>query len=160
MLNPLCIKEFKCVEDLTPYVDSMLFNSGTIIATMKYEDDDWELFIDLGVRGDVRLWYKGVEYFSACEFPDELIEKIKNNEFWYMTSPSGEGNDETESDLYIQDNNWFEYIFDIRHKRRDIDYTDGELYEADLSQDTPQGVKEDMFRLLCELTSNDSENQL
>lgn len=158
MLNKDCIKEFKCVEDLTPYVDSMLFDSNTVIATMKYEDDDWELFIDLGVRGDVRVEYKGETYRYPSDFPDELIERIKTNPNWWdITSPSGEGEDDG-SNVYIQDNNWFEYIFDIRHKRRNIDYTEGELYEADLSEDTPEGIKEDMFRLLCEMTDIGSEN--
>ncbi len=137
--NAMICTEFEC-DNLSPYVDSMLFDSGRMIArgVFVYSNDgveiDKEITITLVVSGEVSVTYKGEVYHSPSEFPDKLIELIKRNSDWMTYAPSGEGNDEAEGDIYVTLNNWFEYTCN----------GDGELYEDDLSKATPEMILEDM----------------
>lgn len=130
-----CVK-FECDNDLTKYVDSMLFDStsdtGESIAHGIFEHDGEQCNIWLDVRGEVSVTYKGTVYHRPSEFPEELIEKIrKNPNDWEYNG---------DDDIYVGLNNWFEYIFE----------SDGEVYEADLSKATPEMIKEDMEAIACQ----------
>lgn len=85
--------KFELFEDLRECYDSMLFDSGTQIATYGTPDN----YVSLEVMGDVKVDYNGNRYRYATEMPEELLEKFKVD-YW---------NDE---DIEIIDNNWFEYI--------------------------------------------------
>ena len=72
------IKKFECYEDPAKCVDSMLFDSGTTIAVLNYEDDEGhDINISLEVQGEVKVIYKGNTYVYPSEFPKELIWRIK-----------------------------------------------------------------------------------
>jgi len=142
------LKEFWC-KDLQPYVDSMLFDSGEQIAYMSYESGEWLINVSLEVCGEVRVEYKGESYRYPSEFPDELREKIKNDMWWELYAPSGEGNDETEQLLYVDNNNWFEYIYDIIKAPADrFKYRDGYVCEWDISTGTEEDIKADMLEVI------------
>ncbi len=132
-------KQIRCTGftcgNLTNYSDSMLFDSGESIATGTFECDGETLDIDLEVAGDVRVEFKGETYRKPSEFPDELRDRIRANpNNWDITAPSGEDNDEPESDVYVCNNNWFEYVFN----------DDGEVFEDDLSKVSPERILRDM----------------
>ena len=128
-------KSFVCNGDLSGYTSSMLFDSGEEIARGLFKCGSEELRISLRICGDVSVTYKGEVYYKPSDFPDELIERIKAHPYdWDIYSPSGEGNDEPEGDVYVTLNNWFEYVFD----------EDGDVYEEDLSGATPGMIRSDM----------------
>ena len=74
------VKSFKC-DDLTKYVDSILFDSGTEIAKAIFTCNGETLEVSLQVFGDVSVPYKGKVYHKPSEFPEELFELMKNNKF-------------------------------------------------------------------------------
>lgn len=125
------ILSFNCEEDLSKYVDSMLFDSNTVIATMECEDENQKVFIELMVRGEVRVIHKGNTYISPCDFPAELKEKIKNNPGWW-----------SDEDTYIDFSNWLEYMYD--HTIDGKTYSDGIMFEDDLSKYSVEDVKNGM----------------
>lgn len=128
----ISIVDFSC-DDLSGYVSPLLFKSGTEIARAIFEYKDEKLEISLRTVGDISITYKGETYYSPDEYPEELIEKIKNDpDNWYYCAPSGEGNDEEEN--YVTLNNWFEYVYD----------GDGDEYDGYLYKDTPESVLADM----------------
>lgn len=127
------IVSFKCEEDLSKYVDSMLFDSNTVIATMECENGDEKVLIELMVRGEVRVVYKGNTYTSPCDFPAELKEKIKANPGWW-----------DDEDTYIDFSNWFEYMYD--HTIDGKTYSDGIMFEDDLSKYSVEDVKNGMIK--------------
>ena len=129
------IVNFNCEEDLSKYVDNMLFDSDTVIATMECEDENQKVVIDLMTRGEVRVEYKGNTYTSPCDFPAELKERIKKNPGWW----------DTEDDTYIDMNNWFEYIYD--HTIDGKTYSDGIMFEDDLSKYSVEDVKNGMIKV-------------
>lgn len=129
------IKEFTCDKNLTQYIDSMLFDSNKTIASMTYESDGCIVNIDLMTRGYVNVEYKGESYYAPSEFPEELKEIIRTNPYWY---------NETE-DLYISENNWFEYIYDATQNGKD--WSDGILFEDDLSKYTEDELKSEMVEV-------------
>lgn len=129
---------FKCEENLEQYTSSMLFDSGEEIACGVFSYGEDLLEISLCVCGEVRVIYNGEIYDTPSEFPDDLIELIKEHPYdWDVYAPSGEDNDETEGDIYVDANNWFEYIFE----------GDGEVYEQNLAKATPEKILDDMFYL-------------
>lgn len=122
--------EFDCDQDLSKYVDSMLFESGTNIAKGTFAKGTENLEVYLDVRGEVSVTYKDEVYFSPEEFPDELKDLIKEHpNQWF-----------DDDDIYVGMNNWFEYIFD----------NDGEVFEEDLSETTPEKILDDMIYLANE----------
>lgn len=127
------IVSFKCEEGLSKYVDSMLFDSNTVIATMECENGDEKVLIELMVRGEVRVLYKGNTYTSPCDFPIELKEKIKANPSWW-----------DDEDVYIDFSNWFEYMYD--HTINGETYSDGIMFEDDLSKYSVEDVKNGMIK--------------
>ena len=124
--------EFTCDNDLSKYVDSMLFDSDTVIATMICEDNGCKITVDLMTRGDVDVYYKGNRYKSQCEFPKSLNELIKTDSEWFDNE-----------DVEVVDNNWFEYIFDVYGDG--VSYSDGVMFECDLSLYSIEELKADML---------------
>lgn len=129
------IVSFNCEEDLSKYVDSMLFDNDTVIATIECEDNNQKVIIDLMVRGSVNVEYQGNTYKHPSDFPMDLKEKIKANPGWW----------DTEDDVYIDMNNWFEYIYN--HTIDDDTYSDGIMFEDDLSKYSIQMVKDAMVEV-------------
>lgn len=113
---------FNC-EDLSLYTDSMLFDSELTIAVGKFAYGRHEIEVSLAVRGEVSVAYKGNIYNTPSKFPKTLKDMIRNNP-----------NNWDGPDVYINFNNWFEYIFE----------SDGRVYENDLSKAKPEEILEDM----------------
>lgn len=130
------IKNFWCDDNLSQYVDSMLFDSGEQIAEMIFEDNGKEVYLSLEVRGEVKVYFgdDGPAYRYPSEFPAFLKELIKANP----------GRWDTEDGVYVDMNNWFEYIYDI-----DGEYSDGIMCEWDISKATPEDIKKEMLEI-CE----------
>lgn len=128
------IKSFECNDNLSQYVDSMLFDSGEEIATMEFEYNGKIINISLEVRGEVRVDFNGVRYNRPSEFPLELKELIKGNP----------ANWDCEDNVYVDMNNWFEYIYTIDDK-----YSDGVMCEWDISKWGPDEIKKEMIEI-CE----------
>ena len=128
------IINFECDKNLSQYVDSMLFDSNTIIASMTCEINEHQINIDLMTRGYVNVEYKGDTYRYPSEFPQELKIKIKENPNWW-----------DDEDVYIDENNWFEYIYDDTINGKT--YSDGIVFEDDLSKYSVEQVKDDMVEV-------------
>ena len=88
--------EIKVYEDLTNIPTSLLMPSSLMIAT--YEDDSTETYLSYEVQGEIDIRFKDEWYEDPTEYPDELVELLKN----------GAAGDE---DIYISANNWFEGMF-------------------------------------------------
>ena len=134
MINKNYVKNFSCEKDLSKYVDSMLFDSGEHIAHIEYEDDKGnKLNIDLMICGEVKITIGDNVYDSPREFPESLKEYIKNHpNNW----------DCTYKDAYIVNNNWFEFIYSHNG------YTDGIVFEGDLSEYSNEQLKMEMIDLI------------
>lgn len=87
---------FQPMEEIT---DSMMLDSDTTICRL--EKDGY--LVEIETRGAVRVEFKGSIYTRPSEFPEELKELIKRNpNIW-----------ETEENVSMHDNNWFElFIYD------------------------------------------------
>lgn len=90
------IKSFKLFVPLEKCVDSMLFDSGEVIAIMEL-DDTYSVCIE--VMGEVRVTYKDELYTKASDMPDELLAKFRDLSAY------------EDNDIYIGNNNWFDIIF-------------------------------------------------
>ncbi len=136
---------FTCVDNLTDYVDSMLFDKGEVIASGKIEGSDGtSVSVDLKVCGDVSVTFKDVVYHRPSEFPDELVERIKAHpNGWDVYAPSGEGNDECEGDIYVGFNNWFEYIW----TNNKTGMTDGIVCEQDIAKMNTSDIFKEMLEV-------------
>lgn len=132
------IKEFTCEENLAQYTDSMLFDSGEVIASMDYVDNNTGkgVQMDLKVCGHVKVFFNDTPYCHASEFPDELINLIKSNPEW-----------ELDERVYVCENNWFEYIYNYTH----FNCGDGIIEESDVSKMTVEEIKSGMEDLCKEL---------
>lgn len=124
--DPECLR-YSCEEDLSKYTDSMLFDSGEIIASATFKHKGKKLDVDLRIVGEVAVTYKDEVYHRPSEFPDELRSLIEENPNQWMT----------DDDVYVGLNNWFEYIFD----------TEGHVLEDDLSKMNSNDVLDDMKEL-------------
>ena len=136
MEKELKLESFTCEDNLAQYISSMLFDSGEEIARGTFTYGDEHLEISLKVCGEVAVTYKDEIFHRPSDFPDELIQIIKEHPYdWDIYAPSGEGNDDFECYIYVSMNNWFEYLFD----------GDGDVYEEDLAEATPGMILDDMF---------------
>lgn len=131
--------DFRCTKDLSQYIDSMLFDSGTLIAEASFNttNNKQSAKVELVVRGAVRVEADGNIYTSPSEFPDWLKERIQKN-------PNGwQYLDTDDKKVFYHDSNWFEFIV-----TPDGACSDGVMYEADLSKDTPEGIYQAMIEIL------------
>lgn len=130
---------FNCDENLKQYTDSMLFDSGTIVASLDCEHNGYKICIDLKVCGEVDVTYKGEDYRYPSDFPDELKEIIKNEPTWFIHT----------DDLYVTNNNWFEYIYDCSYNGQT--WSNGVLFESNLSAYSEIDLLNEMCELAMEI---------
>lgn len=134
------IKEYKIYEPLEKCVDALLFDSGTVVAHMTCEVEDYIVDIDLTVCGEVDVEYKGVDYKSPCEFPKELKKIIKNH-YTGVQNMTGF--------CYVKDNNWLEFLYEVKDKAdKKHCYSGGVLFEGDLCKYNQEELKKE-FLTVC-----------
>ena len=123
------LRTFSCSDNLAQYTDSMLFDSGECIASMDYFDEETgkSVTLDLRVCGSVKVSFKETNYTHYSDFPEQLKKLIKKNREW-----------ELDERVYVDENNWFEYIFDVDG------CSDGIVFESDLSTYTPDQLEKEM----------------
>ena len=131
--------DFNCDENLKQYTDSMLFDSGAMIAFMDCEHNGHKISIELRVCGEVDVTYKGEDYRYPSDFPNELKEIIKNEPTWFIYT----------DDLYVTNNNWFEYIYDCSYNGQT--WSNGVLFESNLSAYTEIDLLNEMCELAMEI---------
>ena len=132
------IKTFEIFEPLPTMVDSMLFSSYTTIAKMVCETEEGEeLFLSLEVRGEVSVQFNGLVYNNPGKFPATLKSLIKNHpNHWSILTKDNTG---SPVDIYVDNNNWVEYIFDYDG------HSDGIICEENISALTNEELKQKML---------------
>ena len=78
------------------------------------------------------MYYKDEIYTQASDYPDELIENIKNGHIY-----------DCEEGCYVQDNNWFDLAI-----YKEGYFLDGQVFEEDLSKLKPEQLKSTMIDYL------------
>lgn len=132
------IKSYDIYEPLENCLDAALFDSGTILAHMLCEIDDYVVDIDLTVCGTINIEYKGVNYKSPSKFPEELKKIIKNHVL---------GIQNMKEFCYVNDSNWFEFLYEVKHENDS--YSDGFVLNKDLFKCNKEKLKEE-FLIVCE----------
>jgi hypothetical protein len=146
--NGFKVKFFAGDKPLSEHTDSLLFNENEMVAEMVLTDaannriDLW-----LGVRGEKAVYMldeNGEEYDDGSEYdgvfndvedyPEELVRRIKAGNL--HDSPNG---------YLCSMNNWYECIYTETSKGEKDVYSDGEVWEGDLSDQTEDGLKKEMF---------------
>lgn len=108
---------FECLDNLNNCVDSLLLPEGSVIATMEIPcQSNHSVICQLHVVGEVKIEFKGELYTSLEDFPDELIQAIKNNE-------------EKES-YFIHNNNWFELLYSLYDSDGNLIVEDADVWES------------------------------
>lgn len=148
------VADYQVHQELSECVDSMLFDSDTNIAYLsaKTSDGRFTASVDLMVRGEVSVTYKGKTYRKPSQFPKELRDRIKahpgswefsdgekdlsklsDEELSFLMEQFDPDNCalEDEDELYISCNNWFEYIYTVRGEG--YEQADGVLFEENLA---------------------------
>ena len=115
------------IGDLSKYTTSMLFDSGSSIASAEFSYKGIKHCVTLNICGEISVNYKGENYKRVEDFPEELVELIKKNPNDF---------DVCSDDVFVWNNNWFEYL--------EEDNLDGVIYEDDLSKASPDEILEDM----------------
>lgn len=108
-------KKLQVYVNLCDCIDSMLFDSGTVIA--RYGTADTH--VKLCVAGSVSVFYDHSIYFSASEMPEELLTMFKDGTVWESDNVS------------VNLNNWFAVCY-VEHGI----VTDDEVYESDIAKMT------------------------
>lgn len=94
--------------DLTDVADSLLIESGTVIAELQSVNENYS-HCSIEVKGEIRILWNDEIYESPFSYPDDLIEAIKSGHIY------------TDSDCYIDLNNWFEIFYEIEgHEDSDV----------------------------------------
>lgn len=132
------IKSYDIYEPLENCLDAALFDSGTILAHMLCEIDDYVVDIALTVCGTINIEYKGVNYKSPSKFPEELKKIIKNHVL---------GIQNMKEFCYVNDSNWFEFLYEVKHENDS--YSDGFVLNKDLFKCNKEKLKEE-FLIVCE----------
>lgn len=117
-------------DDLSQYVDSMLFDSGETIAKLTY--GNWTCYVD--VSGEKKIWFKDEQYRYVQDYPEELIEAFKN------------GTAYDNPNINICDNNWFDIVV-----YQDGEYIADDVVEDDISKYNKKQLKEMMKEYLNEV---------
>lgn len=125
------LKSVTWSELLHPYpleecVDSLLFDHGTILASVK---SDTGICVNITVVGEVRIRYKGNLYRHADTFPEELIDAIKRATRYSEIK-----------DFSIDDGNWFEV-----QVWNGNDCIDADVWESAISEETPADLREELI---------------
>lgn len=144
---------FRCDDNLSKYIDSMLFDSHEDeIAYARFNRNGEQLCIKLEINGYVDVEFKGESYTTPSDFPDELIDRIKRDpNGWSVYASSGEENDETEGDINVIENNWFEFLLGYYVKESNIHvWQDGVMCDDDISIKTPQELFDDLVYIAAD----------
>lgn len=108
---------FKCLDNLNDCVDSLLLPKDSVIATMKIPcQNNHTAICKLHVVGEVKIEFKGELYTSLEDFPNELIQAIKNNE--------------EERSYFIYNNNWFELLYSLYDSDGNLIIEDADVWES------------------------------
>ena len=118
----ICV-DYSVDNDLSKYVDSLLFESGTQIAYANFQKGKNKVYVSLEVRGQINIDYKGEIYTNPEEYPDELINLIKSGKIYF------------DDNVYMNLNNWFEYIYTENNI-----CSDGFVCEVDVSELSPYEI--------------------
>lgn len=105
-------KEIEVNAPLEECVNSLLFESGDDIATLKSDNG---ICVCIDVTGETKISYNDEVYRYARNFPAELTEAIKD------------GSIEQMQDVEILDNNWFEVTV-----MKNGNVIDSEIWETSL----------------------------
>lgn len=113
--------------------DSNLLESGVTVAQGKTKDGfSFRIFTD----GDVRILWKNEVYKYRKDFPDDLVEAIKEGS---VVIQGGE----------FAENNWYE--LSVCGKKGELLYS--ELYDIDISDMTEDELKEDVFKMIEDIVN-------
>ena len=132
------IKDYEVYEPLENCLDALLFDSGTIIAHMLCEINDYVVDINLTVCGTVDLEYKGINYKSPSKFPEELKKIIKNHVL---------GIQNMKEFCCMYNSNWFKFLYEVKHENDS--YSGGFILDEDLFKCNKEKLKE-QFLIVCE----------
>lgn len=120
-----------CDNDLTKYVDSMLYDSDTVIAQGTFvSNTDVQYDISLVVTGAVAVYFNDIKYTQPSDFPQALKEIIRKRKLF------------SSENVTVWENNWFAYIVTVNG------YTDDVVFEADLSTYTDQMLQDEMKEIV------------
>ena len=91
-------------DDFQTYCNSLLYPSGTEIASISCEIDDELRWVSLQTCGNVSIRFRGNVYKDVSQFPSELVSVLRDGgQALYKMEDSG--------DLEIVENNWWEWCF-------------------------------------------------
>lgn len=99
----------KIHKDLANITDSMLLESGTVVA--EYHNEEENIHLSLEVVGNIALTFKGKNYYGASEFSDELRSLIEAGHY-QSKFPAEKVLWTKHPDLEIRSTNWFE-VFEV-----------------------------------------------
>lgn len=133
------IQGFNTYLDLNRCVDSMLFNSETLVASLFVTKGDYNVSVKLKVVGDVAVLYRNKVYHSYFDFPTGLKERIEQY-------PRNWQHIEGKQDVQINLNNWFEYQWVI-HGPDYFCKSGSMLCEDDLHLMTEDALKAEMLEV-------------
>lgn len=124
---------FQMLNDEDKMLDSMAYDSGEIICSYGNDNE----YIQIAIRGDVRVIYKDHVYKYFTNMPEELQQLfIKGN---YQ---------KIEQIAYIAENNWPEWEY-----YKDGYYVTGDVFEVDTP--TSKEVLENECRILLQDCRNE-----
>ena len=126
---------FQMLNDDDKMLDSMAYDSGELICSFGNDND----YVQIAIRGDVRVIYKDEIYKHFTNMPEELQQLfIKGN---YQ---------KIEQIAYIAENNWpeFEYY-------KDGQYIGGDVFEV--GTPVSKEVLENECKLLLEYCRNEEK---
>lgn len=101
--------------DLTDVADSLLIESGTVIAELQLVNESCSR-CSIETKGEIRILWKDEIYTTPFSYPDDLIESIKSGDVY------------TDSNCYVDLNNWFEIFYEVNGKE-DSDVLDVEFHK-------------------------------
>lgn len=128
----LFCKSFTCLseQELKEFGNTLLYDSGETIAKATFVFcKDCEFTVSLVVNGDIRIVYNDGVYKNAAQYPNELIQLLKESK----------PGDPLPENLFIDDSNWLEYVY---KGKEDIT-----ICERDITKATPEDILGDMTKI-------------
>ena len=146
--NKIDVLDFKISGNLSEYTDSLLFDHD-VIASL--ETNEYKVTIE--IIGDKRIIFDDEVYKSAYDYPEELVEILKEGDY--------SDNDRIE----IIDNNWFEIDIYERDSINNVyELIDDDVLEVDISAMNEGSLKEYMIKYLedylKEISKSDIDNDM
>ena len=149
ILPSLKITYFDCDENLKQYAETLLCDGDDAICVMTVEDSlGNSVGFDLRVRGDVRVGGGDdlnddfTYYKHYSQFPTELHKAISNGDYY------------SNEHVDVSENNWLETVYYItKADETEEESTDSIVFEYDISEMTPDEVKEILMNYAREIFS-------